>query len=167
MVQQNLFHHWDNGSCSTINCKYGDDIASLFYDWFERFGLSTIFPIMVCKYVYTLNPTVFVINVCLHLIIHFSISTRLPFNWKMFPVGYPVAFCFQYLHLFWMANEAFLVSSFMTSCYFMLRAITADIRHELIALNENLNPNKNYLKSRTKFYELIQFRSDAKQLSEN
>lgn len=49
----------------------------------------------------------------------------------------------------------------------MLQAITADIQQGLITINHKLRTNENCLKYRKQLYELIQFQSDARQLSGN
>ena len=88
-----------------------------------------------------------------------------PFDWKN-PTGYSVAVVIQTIFLYNVLLNAKCLSIFIIGTCLMLISLTKDIKYDLHSITYHRQIfHGNQLKTERKFYELIQFFSNARQLS--
>lgn len=89
---------------------------------------------------------------------------RFPFDWRN-PIGYMIAFAIEYLSFFCVVRVAVCLTTFIPGTFWILISITDDLKCDFNTVNELAKSEGSRLQITEKFYELISFQSDAKQLS--
>lgn len=156
---ENWFCHRKTNANRSSAEQFAYDFVRLFYKRFDWWRLSPVSSNMV-----GLNSKILPASSDISFLF-FAPPSRLPFNWKTFPIGYSIAFCFEYVNFSFILQIAACVLCFLTGSYLMLTAIIDDIENELETLNENYKANQTDKTFSKQFHEIIQIHSDAKQLS--
>lgn len=92
--------------------------------------------------------------------------SRLPFNWKT-PFGYLLAWVAQAVAAYSTVNHLNLVISLLIgSCYFVIGTLK-DIENDFAQFNGVKASTKNRRQKNAHFCEIVEFHTDARQLSLN
>lgn len=98
------------------------------------------------------------------LILLFRPILRLPFNWKT-PGGYFIALCAECIAVFVELFSSSTMLCFSVGSCWLFITIVRDITNDLTYLNCNKISASNIQTKKVQFYHIIEFYSDAKQLS--
>lgn len=101
-------------------------------------------------------------------LLNFALNCRLPFDWQN-PFGYIMAVIIQCVLCFGICREAICPMTFGIATFFMLIAITEDVKGDVFSINmaaHNKSTTENRIRISQQLSEFIQFHWSAKQLSE-
>lgn len=114
---------------------------------------------------------------CLHLKNSFQVKTDLrllmrdsicyyssPFDWKT-PIGYLIPFSIQYITWILLFLNCSIILSFLSGACWILTSIAKDIGEDIQEVHRIKNVKSNRIEVKRKFFNIITFHSDAKQLS--
>lgn len=90
----------------------------------------------------------------------------LPINWRD-PIKYFLAFCFQYSFAVCFSHIGTCTISFTTACCWMLISLNEDIKEDFHTFEGNAIHCINRAKLLNQFNEILEFQSDARQLSDD